>query len=317
MSSPLIKSPIEMLYEQAGIPHMSGGGQPPPNTKPTRAQVAAWAKQHFGNLPNPPTAKNWAGTTQQYVQDQLKQYGTPEQQNYVKWQDDRHMRQLAMQDESDKVVPVYRADPANRFKGNNGLETQPTYLDPEMIQKQIAAIRAGEKYGVPKLSPQQLKTFYPLEGRSDMGFNGVDFNDAKALELAEKLKAEGHHPDQAYYAAALYNKNNMANRLHAPLPQAWNGFGTSEYGKTGLDYNKAYEAFGKVVDHPQNKEFNTLIDNAYNNPQMPQPTNTTAPTEMPPVDTMGNSSGMAAGGSTNKPFYDMSRLLIQKHLSGK
>jgi hypothetical protein len=65
--------------------------------------------------------------------------------------------------------------------------------------------------------------------------------------------------------------------------------------------------------HPKNEALLTAIREAYNyKPQVPQQ----QPTNMPNVDTMGGVTGYSAGGSTT-PFYDMSRLLIQKHLSGK
>jgi hypothetical protein len=337
MAISLIKTPNQMLLEQAGVPHLATGGQPPskakmqaelatstqaaqqkPNVNPTKAQLIAFIKQNpqMFNYGNP--LANLKLVRGEFITDQLKNYGNPAQKEYVAWQSDNLQRRLMGTDESDKVIPVYRPDPTNRFGGKTGLETQPTYLDPTMIQKQIAAMKAGQPYGVPQLTPQQLKTFYTLEGRSDMGFNDIDFNDLKALDIAEKLKAEGHHPDQAYYAAALYNKNKQATRLNAPLPQAWNGFGTSEYGKTGMDYNNAYNAFGKLVDHPQNKEFNTLIDTAYHQPQQPQATQPQDAAQMPNVDIMGNAAGFKKGGVVkSKPFRDISKVLIQKHISGK
>lgn len=334
-----------MLLQSAGIPALKNGGQPPtlpqqqaalahaatnaknktpvPNTNPSKKEMLQWVKEAGEDWALPLIQKNqWNDVKRQFVVQQLKAFGSPAQKEYVAWQADRDQRHMMGTDESDKVIPVYRPDPKNRFGGNTGLETQPTYLDPTMIQNQISAMRAGEKYGVPQLTPQQLKTFYSLEGRSDMGFNDVDFNDPKALAIAEKLKADGFHPDQAYYAAALYNKNNQAQRLNAPLPRAWNGFGTSEYGKTGLDYNHAFDAFGKVVNQPMNKEFSNIIDQAHANPIMPTPAKPQAqqqsqfPSQMPNVDIMGNVTGFKKGGKV-KPFRDMSKVLIQKHISGK
>ena len=333
-----------MILQEAGIPALKSGKsvskakmqaelatnaqnkKPVPNTNPSKKEMLNWVKEAGEDWALPLIQKNqWGDVKRQYVVQQLKAFGSPAQKEYVAWQADRDQRRMLGTDESDKIIPVYRPDPKNRFGGKNGLETQPTYLDPTMIQNQISAMRAGEKYGVPQLTPQQLKTFYSLEGRSDMGFNDVDFNDPKALSIAEKLKAEGFHPDQAYYAAALYNKSNQANRLGAPLPQAWNGFGTSEYGKTGMDYNNAYNAFGKVVDHPKNQEFNSLIDTTHANPIIPNAPKQQNQNQMPQVDMLGNATGLPAqdtgsslfkkGGSVKpKQFRDMSKLLIQKHL---
>lgn len=266
----IIKTPNEMLLEMAGIPHMKAGGQTEvvqtkPITNPSKAQLDAWVKQY---MPAPPKDKQgWAQAKKEYQIDQLHQYGSPHQKNYAEFIDNRSKAlwtNMVKGNKFDNPVSFYRPNPKNLHGAKDYLETMPTTLDADRLAEQTKALRAAEKYGGAKLTPQQLKTFYALEGRSDMGFNGTDFNNAKALEIAEKLKAEGHPEEAAYYAAALYDKNKVANRTGISLQEAWNGTGTSEYGKTGMDYKHAYDAFQPYIEHPKNAELDKVINTSYN-----------------------------------------------------
>jgi hypothetical protein len=100
MSSPLIKSPLEMLYEQAGIPHMQAGGQPPQNPYPTT-------------------------TTQQQA---LQQIGM---QSGLGYKPD--LRGYTPPD----FIPAYRPDIKGKYGGKQGLETQPTYFDKMQMQEYV------------------------------------------------------------------------------------------------------------------------------------------------------------------------------------
>lgn len=272
MSSPLIKSPLEMLYDQAGIPHMQAGGKPPP--------VA----------PLMTMASGLGGT------------------------------QLAPQN----PVTAYRADPTGRYGGKDRMETMPTTLDKNMIDAFIKAMRAGEPMGVPQLTPQQLAQMLLTEGRSDFGFNVLNENNKRAMQKAELLQEMGHDRIPADFAAALYDKQQLANRLNRPLQEVWNGLGRSSAGRTGAQHNQRFNEFGYAVDHPKNAELMRVINEAYNY-RPPEKLDLGANEYanpmgdfVPTVEQNKPGKWFAAGGSTTpKSFYDMSKLLIQKHLSGK
>lgn len=270
MSSPLIKSPLELLYEQAGIPHMAGGGTPPMST----AQAMQMASQYGGFGPKP----------------NLEGYIPPE------------------------FIPAYRPDIKGKYGGKEGLETMPTYFDKQQIQDYVRAMRAGEPHGVPQLPPEYLANLALREGRSDFGFNELNYKNKNAANISKTLATSGEHEDPAAdFAGALYDKMNTAMRLKKPFTTVWNGTGVNDYGQSGNTYTQKFTQGFPATMHPKNQELLNVIREAYENkpPMAPEAT------QMPNADVMGNVTGYATGGSTNKPFYDMSRLLIQKHLSGK
>jgi hypothetical protein len=138
------------------------------------------------------------------------------------------------------------------------------------------------------------------------------------MQKAALLNEMGHSRMAADFAAAIYDKQQLADRINKPFQEVWNGTGRSSMtGRTGAQHNDRYNQFGYAVDSPKNAELMNVLNSAYNYKPTPQ-LNLGA-------DPMGNYSPMmqqntpstefAAGGSTT-PFYDMSKLLIQKHLSG-
>lgn len=271
MSSPLIKSPLEMMYEQAGIPHMQAGGQPPQNASQLR-QAALGDGLMDMTPPNP--------------------------------------------------INVYRADPTGRFGGKDRMETMPTRLDKTTIQDYIKAMRAGESLGIPQLTPDQLARMLLVEGRGDFGFNALNENNKIAMQKAALLNEMGHSRMASDFAAAIYDKQQLADRIKKPFQEVWNGTGRSSMtGRTGAQHNDRYNQFGYAVEHPKNAELMNVLNSAYN--YKPAPQLNLGANEY--ADPMGNympimqpntpSTEFAAGGSTT-PFYDMSKLLIQKHLSG-
>lgn len=272
MGSPFIKSPLEMLYDQANIPHMQAGGQPP--------SIA-------------PLMRFAAGIG-----------GT----------------QLA----PENPVQAYRADPTGRHGGKDRMETMPTTFDRNMIDAYIKAMRAGAPVGVPQLTQQQLAQMLLTEGRSDFGFNQLNENNKRALQKADLLQEMGHDRLPAEFAAALYDKQQTANRLNRPLQEVWNGLGRSSAGRTGAQHNQRYNEFGYAVNSPKNTELMNTINSAYNYVP-PEKVNLGANEYanpmgdfVPTVEQNKPGRWFANGGSTTpKSFYDMSKLLIQKHLSGK
>jgi hypothetical protein len=219
-------------------------------------------------------------------------------------------------------VNAYRADPTGRFGGKDRMETRPTVLDKTTIEEYTKAMRAGAPIGIPQLTPAQLAQMLLVEGRSDFGFNALNENNKRAMQKAELLQEMGHYRPAADFAAALYDKQQVANRLNRPLQEVWNGLGRSGMtGRTGAQHNERFNEFGYAVDHPKNAELMNVLNTAYNYRE-PEKLNLGANEY---ADPMGNyiptveqnkpGRKFSTGGSTT-PFYDMSRLLIQKHLSG-
>jgi hypothetical protein len=269
-----------MLYDQAGIPRMQAGGQPPQSGQPppgrmSPAQIMAMMGRYGGLADMTPA----------------------------------------------NPINVYRADPTGKFGGKDRMETRPTVLDKTTIEDYTKAMRAGAPIGIPQLTPQQLAQMLLVEGRSDFGFNSLNAKNKHALQKAELLQEMGHNRVAADFAAALYDKQQLAKRINRPLPEVWNGTGISSVGRTGAQHNERFNEFGYAVNHPKNAELMNVLNLAYNYRE-PEKLNLGANEY---ADPMGNyvptveqnkpGRMFSAGGSTT-PFYDMSRLLIQKHLSG-
>jgi hypothetical protein len=267
----LIKSPLSALLNKAGVPTLANGGTPPtpaptPAPKP-RAQA-----------PLPPSAFRvvLGGTS-----------GIPDQ--YTKYEKDP-FAYLGR----DSVIDAYRANPKNKFGAKDYIETQPTALNSAQITAYMKALRDAQHFGVKPLTPEQLVTMALVEGRSDLGYNMFNYNNPKALKMAETLsEAMGHNPDAAGFAAAVLDKQMQSQRLNIPFTTLWNGTGRGR-GGTGADYTRRYnEAYNTgAYEHPKN----ALLYEAIANGLMPDPVKAT----MPQVDAMGNPLGFKDGGHVSK-----------------
>ena len=223
---------------------------------------------------------------------------------------------------SSNPLKMYRADPTGRYGGKDRMETMPTTVDRTTVEEYIKAMRAGQPFGIPQLTQDQLAKMLLVEGRGDFGFNALNENNKAAMQKAELLQEMGHNRLASDFAAALYDKQQTAQRLNRPLQEVWNGTGRSgATGRTGAQHNERYNQFGYAVDSPKNAELMNTINSAYNY-QEPEKLNLGANeyadpmgSYIPTVEQNKRGRQFANGGSTT-PFYDMSRLLIQKHLSG-
>jgi hypothetical protein len=211
-----------------------------------------------------------------------------------------------------EFIPAYRPDVKGKYGGKEGLETQPTYFDKMQMQEYVRAMRAGEPHGVPQLPPEYLANLALREGRSDFGFNEMNYKNKKAADISKLLATSGQHEDSASdFAGALYDKMNTSMRLNKPFSTVWNGTGVNDYGQSGNQYTQKFTQGFPATMHAKNDALLQAIREAYNyKPPVQQ-----EQTNMPNVDIMSNPTGFSTGGSTT-PFYDMSKLLIQKHLSG-
>lgn len=280
----IFKSPLEMLYERAGVPHMQAGGRAPLSQQSRLAQAYTGAQA----LKNPIDSS---------------------------WDNNAPIN----------LVAGYQPDPNNRFGSKTGMATVPHMFDKTEIQNYVKAMRAAEPLGVPQLTEQQLLAKLLAEGRSDFGTNVYDYNNKKANRIHDTLIEMGHEPQYATFPAAIYTTDRLAQAHHVPFEHQWNGLGRSaQTGKTGAQHLSKYEQYLPRVNHPLNQGVSQAINEAYNY-QPPDPS-VTAPFEY--TDPMGNfvpttppnerARMFAQGGSVApKSFYDMSKILIQKHLSGK
>jgi hypothetical protein len=165
----------------------------------------------------------------------------------------------------DNPVNAYRADPTGKHGGKDRMETMPTRLDKTTIEEYIKAMRAGAPFGIPQLTPQQLAQMLLTEGRSDFGFNMLNENNKMAMKKASLLNEMGHSQVASNFAAALFDKQQLANRINKPFQEVWNGTGRSNVtGRTGAQHNNRYNEFGYAVDNPKNAELMNTVNSAYN-----------------------------------------------------
>jgi hypothetical protein len=193
-------------------------------------------------------------------------------------------------DDLPQGIKAYRADPKNKYKGNNGLETQPisrftvggdwahpqnldtktsdVYSDPSKAVQQLYKYArlngAAAKYGYPSLSPEEIAAFALKEGRSDLGHSGVVVGNKDDLAFQKLIQETYNLPiHDANFLVALNSKNRVANKLNIPLAEAWNGTGVNNSGQTGKQYAKSFEHHKQVASHPMNKELMDLINQGH------------------------------------------------------
>ena len=103
---------------------------------------------------------------------------------------------------NEEKIPVYRANPKNRYGATDRMETLPTMFDKATVSSFTRAAAAGQKHGVPVLPPEMIANLMLHEGREDAGFNELNHKNKKAVAIAEKLLEDGHTDEAAGFAAA-------------------------------------------------------------------------------------------------------------------
>ena len=206
-----------------------------------------------------------------------------------------------------------------RAAGNGKLESVPTTFDKDKISSYINAYNdAKNQFGLPDFTPEQFVNRILVEGRSDLGYNKFDTNNKKANEIYQTLKDYGHG-EVAGFPAAIYATAQRAKANNVPFDVAWNGMGRSkETGKTGWDYNQRMQDSSYAATHPQNAP---LLQHVQSLMQVPEPIDAQYEASQP-INLLGNTnmpqptvgSAMFKKGGKVKPFRDMSKVLIQKHL---
>lgn len=192
------------------------------------------------------------------------------------------------------TISAYRADPVNKYGGNNGLETQPirkfitgghsvgnipiykpdtnpetstVLTDPSKATQEVyryaRLLGAASKYGYATLSPEEAAAFVLKEGRSDMGHGGVGMGNKKDREFDEMLaKTYNLHSRDQNFLAALNAKQRVADKLKIPFAEAWNGTGVNEAGQSGKQYASNWQANKEAATNPKNSELLKLIQRA-------------------------------------------------------
>lgn len=282
----LIKSPLSALLNQAGIPTLANGGTPP--STPAKAISKA--------LSSPMPIKQAMAQLQQQLQQAPSTYqairfspASSMPSKFLPYGSDPFAYL-----EGDNMIDAYRANPKNKFGAKDFIETQPTRLNSDQITAYMRALRDAAHLGVKPLTPEQLATMALLEGRSDLGYNMFNYNNPKAVKLAETLSDYmGHDPQAAGFAAAVLDKQMQSQRTGIPFTTLWNGTGRGAAG-TGEDYTKRYKAAYNTgaYEHPKNAVLYEAIATGLM-PEKEKPT-------MPQVDPMGNPTGYKTGGPVSK-----------------
>lgn len=149
-------------------------------------------------------------------------------------------------------------------KKTKKMETTPHRYDKETMNYFIQGMRAGEKYGVPQLDKQTLAGMAMQEGPTHpFGFNEFNKNNKEAAKIREKLIADGVDASAASFAAAIFDKNQVATRKNIPFPMAWNGSKVNAYGQSGREYADFVEKQKEMLSSPKNAQFVSWFDSAY------------------------------------------------------
>jgi len=164
----------------------------------------------------------------------------------------------------------YRANPENKYGAKDYMETLPTEYDKYTLSEYVRAMREGKELGVPQLTPQQLANMALHEGRDDFGLNQANSENKNAMEIAKILKDKGINDNGALFAAAVYDKHQVANRLKIPFEHAWNGVGVTSEGRSGADYAEEAKQMNYAATHPKNTELVDYINRAMDDKLSPQ-----------------------------------------------
>ena len=296
-----IKTPQEMLLQSAGIPALAAGGQPP-----LAQQQAALAMNALGGG----VGSGKMAPPDMPADVQMPMYhGQPEFYYF----------------QEPSPVKYYRRGTIPKHTTKEGLETLPSQVDANQLRNWISVMRAGEKYGVPQLSPEQLTAMLFKEGRTNLGYNQFNYRDPKSLDIYRNVVKEGYDPAAAGFGSAIYDAHQKAKQFGGDPMRYWFGTGVSEDKQTSPEYVQGMKNNMQYVYHPKNAELVNVVRDAYNNPVPPPPipVSDKDPTDTPPiVNAIANTdmpqptvgSAMFKKGGKVKPFRDMSKVLIQKHL---
>jgi hypothetical protein len=155
-------------------------------------------------------------------------------------------------------LPAYRA--TNKHK--EGVESQATHYHTGDMGRYLDTYKKAQQYGAPTIPAEKLAAMALAEGREDFGYNGTyNTDNPRAVKLFNKLVEDGADKYAAGFAASILDKNELAKRLKIPFEHAWNGTGTSIYGRTGSDHATRVLENQKILEHPKNQPIYNFIKN--------------------------------------------------------
>ena len=143
------------------------------------------------------------------------------------------------------------------------------------MASKLRAVHASQKFGGPKVSPEDMVALLNQEGRQDFGIGPLDFShDKKAVQLAKKLEEEGFSQVDVKLSAGLLSAQNTAKRLNIPWQKVWNGTGSAivyKKGKkdrmhSGLDYVNEFELNKKAALDPKNADLLSFVQKNMSDP---------------------------------------------------
>jgi len=151
------------------------------------------------------------------------------------------------------LIEGFRMD----FKTDDKLESLPHTFSKSEMAPYLSAFKAAKSLGHSIPGPDFLTSMLLMEGRPDFGFDALNVNNKRAVALRDMLVEQGHDPRAASAAAALIDKQEVAERKGVTLGHAWNGLGRSRH-QSGRQYGqKLLKQMQHGVTQPQN---NALYD---------------------------------------------------------
>jgi len=155
----------------------------------------------------------------------------------------------------ENYIPARRADPLGKHGSKDRIETIDYGYDKETIDRLLNAYNdAVKRHGVPKMSADDLTNMALVEGRSNFGYNGFDYNNKKSNAIAQDLVKLGHDPYAAGFPAAIADRMADAQRRGVDFYHAWNGGGKEAKNYSGRIQQQRY-----AVEHPKNQPLRNFI----------------------------------------------------------
>lgn len=148
------------------------------------------------------------------------------------------------------------------------------------IANNLYAIQQSQKYGGPKVTPEEMTALLFQEGRPDFGLNSSNMysHDKQALALRAKLKNEEGYDEgtqSADLAASIFYAKKKGAELGVPWTKVWNGLGKNiafgrpndsavvggkvEPGLREVDYVKEQNQNRDIVNDPRNAEILNFV----------------------------------------------------------
>lgn len=158
----------------------------------------------------------------------------------------------------DDLVEGYRMN----FKTGE-LESMPHKFKKEEVTPYLSAFKAAKSLGYTMPGPDYLTSMLLMEGRPDFGFNSLNENNKRAVALRDTLVKQGHDPRAASAAAAMLDKQEVAERKGVTLGHAWNGLGRSKY-QSGKQYGqRLLQQMQNAIPHPQNNQLFDFVNSFF------------------------------------------------------